>query len=266
MQTVHSSMIRFLLCSIIFSSLEIQTKPRVSIITSVYKGDEFIEGFLVDITRQTIFNDCELILINAASPGNEEIIINKYREKFSNIIYIKLNEDPGLYAVWNQGIKIAQSELITNANLDDRRNSECIEKQAQALEEDPSVDLVYASYFITYYPNETYEHNNYRYYVEAANFSRQSMYLCLPGPQPMWRKSMHEKYGFFDESFSSAGDLEMWNRAVLAGSAFKSIPGVSGLYYVNPKGISTNNNAEKVERRRQEDMMIMYKYQHMWNS
>ena len=41
-------------------------------------ADEFIEPYLEDITRQTIFKDkCELILINANSPGNEEPIIKK---------------------------------------------------------------------------------------------------------------------------------------------------------------------------------------------
>ena len=57
--------------------------PKISIITSVYNGDEFIESFLEDITEQTIFKDkCELIMVNANSPGNEGEIINKYIEKY----------------------------------------------------------------------------------------------------------------------------------------------------------------------------------------
>ena len=45
--------------------------PKISIITSVYDGDDYIESFLEDITRQTIFKDkCELIMVNANSPGN----------------------------------------------------------------------------------------------------------------------------------------------------------------------------------------------------
>ena len=52
----------------------------------MYDGDEFIEPFLEDITSQTIFDNCELILINANSPGNEEKIINKPK-----YIYCKLD-------------------------------------------------------------------------------------------------------------------------------------------------------------------------------
>ena len=47
---------------LVFNNL-ISKQPIVSIITSVFNGDEFIGGFLEDIVRQTIFHDCELIII-----------------------------------------------------------------------------------------------------------------------------------------------------------------------------------------------------------
>ena len=96
--------------------------PKISILTSVYNGDEYIEQFLEDVTRQTIFEDkCELIMINANSPGNEEEIILKYKEKFpDNIKYTKLEEDPGIYGVWNLAVEMSTGEYLTNANLDDR--------------------------------------------------------------------------------------------------------------------------------------------------
>ena len=50
--------------------------PKISIITSLYKGGEYIKGFLEDIVNQTIFKDkCELIIIDANSPDNEKDII-----------------------------------------------------------------------------------------------------------------------------------------------------------------------------------------------
>ena len=52
--------------------------PRITIITSVFKCDKFIEGFMQDIVQQTIFAECELLMINANSPGNEEDVIKRY--------------------------------------------------------------------------------------------------------------------------------------------------------------------------------------------
>jgi hypothetical protein len=78
--------------------------PCVSIINSVYNGNEFIKGFMEDITCQTVFDKknsrghffCELILIDANSPGNETKVIKSYLKKYKNIIYRRLIKDHGL--------------------------------------------------------------------------------------------------------------------------------------------------------------------------
>lgn len=240
------------------------TKPRVSIITSVYKGDEFIEGFLNDIVRQTIFDQCELIIINANSPGNEEPIIKKFCTTYPNIIYERLSTDPGLYGVWNYAIKKARADLITNANIDDRRNPKFIEIHANALEQDHTIDLVYSDYYISTTPNEPFEKNNYSSYVTAAEFAPTRMNLCLPGPCPMWRKSLHDSVGFFDETFFIAGDFEFWNRIVAQGAQLKKIPGYSCLFYQNPQGLSNLKNAAKIKQHHLENDAIIQKYKHVW--
>lgn len=255
---MQKKLLSFLL---LFNFLQAE-KPRVSIITSVFDGDEFIAGFLSDITRQTIFEQCELIMVNANSPGQEEAIIKEYMKKFPNIIYKKLDKDPGLYAVWNIAIKMAKADFITNANLDDRRNPNSLEVHAKALENNSDADLVYSDIYVTSGSNETFECNTHLYSIIPEDFSPHVMYKCITGPQPMWRKNVHDKYGYFDESFLSGGDFEMWNRAVSMNSKFLKAPGVSGLFYLNPKGLSTaetNKNLIKTELLRIND-----KYGYMW--
>jgi glycosyltransferase involved in cell wall biosynthesis len=224
--------------------VKIEDLPRVSIITSVYNGDEFIRPFLEDITRQTIFEEkCELILINANSPGNEEGVIKEYLGKYpDNIIYKKLEEDPGIYAVWNIGVDLSSGEFLTNANLDDRKSPNSIELHAIALYTDQDVDLVYSDMLVTHSPNESWEDNtsqDKRY--NMAEFSYGNLKMGnMPHAAPLWRRSLHEKYGKFDEKYKSAGDWEMWLRAASRGSLFKKINSVCNLYYFNPSGISTN--------------------------
>lgn len=249
------------LCSV-FAGEEPKKTPRVSIITSIYNGDEFIEGFLKDIVKQTIFNESELILVNAASPGNEEAVIQPYLKKYPNITYIKLEKDPGVYAVWNIAIKKAKANYITNANLDDRRDPASLEVHAKALDEDPTVDLVYAGYYKTYHPNEMFEVNSATECCESAEFSPQHLFLCLPGPASMWRKAMHEKAGYFSERFFSSGDMEMWNRAAYKGCKFKRIPGIYTLYYANPKGLSTKADSKREE----ENKYVEGAYAYMWRN
>ena len=243
---------------------ELKQKPRLSIISSIYNGDEFIEDFLDNITKQTIFENCELILINANSPGNEEKIINKYLSKFSNIIYFKLPKDPGIYAVWNRGIKIASADLICNANIDDRSNTDGLEKHVIELESNPNIDLVYSSFYISYNPNKTFKNASEFLLALIPEFTPKLMNRCLPGPRPVWRKNMHDRFGYFDESFTSSGDLEMWNRAVSMGSEFKKIEGLHSIFYLNPKGISTDSDEQKFLQRDKENDRIKEKYGYFW--
>lgn len=243
-----------------------QIKPRLSIITSVYNGDEFIRGFLEDIVRLPNFSSYELILINANSPGNEEAVINEYSALYPNIIYEKLDYDPGVYGTWNYALKKARADLVTNSNLDDRRNPQSVEKQIQFLEDNEHIDLVYAGYLITYTPNETYENNTFRYSVASDPFEPTKMYLCLPGPQPMWRKSFNAKYGYFREDMKHAGDLELWNRAVLQGATFFRLEDYSTLFYSNPEGLSTSTSPEKASPRASESQFIRGAYGSLWNS
>ena len=237
--------------------------PKISILTSVYDGDDFIRPFLEDLTSQTMFDRCELILINANSPGNEEAVIEEYMKKHENIVYKKLDQDPGIYGTWNEALKLATGEYITNANLDDRKAPNSIEVHAKELYTNPEIDLVYADSYITNSPNETFEENssqNRKYNFEQ--FSKEAMLRGnQPHNNPMWRKSLHERHGLFDDEYRSAGDWEFFLRCTFGGAQFKKINDVLGLYYFNPKGISTN--FENFAWKQEEEKKIYAKYKNM---
>lgn len=243
-------------------NIDIEDLPKVSIITSVYDGDEFIRPFLEDITSQTIFKEkCELILVNANSPGNEEKVILEYKELFpNNIIYKKLDEDPGIYGAWNRAVSIASGEYITNANLDDRKVINSLEKHAKELFLNENIDLVYADMLLTDVPNETWSDNSSngkKYNFPEFSFENLKM-VNMPHASPMWRKSVHDKNGLFEEAYKSAGDWEMWLRCASKGSKFKKINDTLGLYYFNPTGISTN--PENFDWKRKEESEVYEKY------
>lgn len=238
-------------------------KPRLSILTSIYNADEFIESFMEDIVRQTIFDQCQWIIINAASPGNEEAVIKKYAAKYKNIEYEKLESDPGLYAVWNMAIKKSKAEFLTNSNADDRLAPNAFEVFVSELEKDPELDLVYAESLITRYPNETFENNRSHCLWNVPEFSIKNMRVNLMGSAPVWRKSIHDRFGYFDENCVSAADWEMWLRALSKGSKFRKLPGQYGLYYENPHGISSG--PERSIPRAIETQAIYNKYSYMFN-
>jgi glycosyltransferase involved in cell wall biosynthesis len=243
--------------------------PRVSIITSLFKGDKFIESFMREIVKQTIFDQCELIIINANSPEDEEAIILPYVERYSNIIYIKLVKDPGIYGVWNMAIKLARGEYIVNANVDDGFRYNALGKYMYVLDKNPDIDLVYSDYcLVEAFPTSFYA-IKYAKIRRKRDFSLSALaFECLPNCHPMWRKSMHEKYGYFDDTYFSTGDYEMWIRAALQGSKFKRIPEILGFFYNDPK-VEKNVNcywAREIKRIYQDYEAFFVKYHPNWNA
>lgn len=225
------------------NNVKVSDLPKISIFASVYNSDEYIEQYLEDVTRQTIFKDkCELVLINPNSPGNEEPIIKKYMEKFPNIKYVKWDKDPGIYETWNEAIRMCEGEFVTNANIDDRKAPHSIERHAKELFANKDIDLVYADSYIVHESNKQWE--NVPDTTEKYTFEDFSLDAMLRGSQPhnnpMWRKSLHDKFGWFDNKYKSAADWDFWLRCAFGESKFLKINEILGIYYFNPTGISTN--------------------------
>lgn len=249
-----------------FKSVKLDQIPKISFITSVYKGEEFIEGFMEDITKQTIFKDkCELVLVNCNSPENEEETILKYQRLYpDNIKYIKLDNDPGIYGAWNLAIKESTGEFISNANLDDRKAPDFAEKLAKLLVMKPEIDCVYTDNLLTQTAHENFLTNSSNGQVyPVEEFSLEAMLRGNPPHcMPMWRKLLHEKNGLFNETYKSAGDWEFWLRCAFNNSVYFKFNQNLGLYYFNPNGISTSK--ENLPWKKQEEFEVFKKYQKLY--
>lgn len=239
----------------------VDKKPKVSIITSMFKPGKNLKPFLDDIVNQTYFESCELIIIDVNSTDAEKAIIKSYEDKYPNIIYNNLLKDPGIYGCWNEAIKLSSGKYLTNANLDDRRSNVNIEHAVRFLENNPEIDLVYSEAYLTEKPLETYEKNSSSGKVyPILPFSKEAMIKCLPGCMPLWKKSIHDKVGLFDDKYKSAGDWEMWLRMVSAGSIFHKLDGIYGLYYMNPEGMSTSEANSKSKLKEECEVFENYKH------
>lgn len=226
-------------------NISVNHSPTTTIVTSLYKGRKFINTFLENITNQTFFSQCELVIIDANSPENEYEIIKEYLGYYNNINYIRLKETIGIYESWNLAIKETQSEFITNANVDDLHRLDGLELKTKALIENPSVDVVYSDIYYSFLENlpfEIAEKCNIRTHLPVANKDN-LLKFNSPHNSPIWRRSIHDKIGYFDTSYKSAADYELWLRAVVSGSSFMKLPEPVVLYYHNPQGMSTKQKS-----------------------
>lgn len=257
-----------------FSKLEVSSsngviktnnKHSLAIITSLYKGGKYIGPFLKNITEQTIFSQCILTIVDANSPDNEFELIDKYIQRFPNIRYIKLEERLGIYDTWNIAIRESDSDFITNANLGDFHRNDALEVKINALISSPQIDIVYTDVFYSFMENLSFD------VIANANLktnftSEASKYNLLKynflHNAPMWRRSLHQKIGYFDTQYKSTGDWEFWLRAAFDNHSFMKIDDIVTAYYNNPGGISTNLKSEAAF----ETSKILKYYQNKLNS
>ena len=229
----------------------IKSEPQmlVSILTSLYRGGDFIEQFMENMTNQDGFDDyIELVIVDADSPENEYETIKRYLAHHKNINYIRCNYRIGIYDAWNVAAKAARGKYLTNANLDDMRRHDSFMIQAAALDNLPFIDVVYQDLYYTFDPRLSFD--------EIAAFDHKTSLPVItpynmiqfnsPHNAPMWRKHLHDELGYFDTRYKSAGDYEFWLRCVAAGKKFYKINDPHVVYYQNPKGLSTRPDSRGV--------------------
>lgn len=234
---------------------------RVSGICSLFRGGDFIEQFMENITSQTCFDKhCELVIVDADSPENESETIERYLKDHPNIRYKRMNSCVGIYEAWNIGVQMSEGKYLTNVNLDDLRREDSFEIQAGALDAHPFVDVVYQDFYYSFDPRMSWE--DVAAFDYRSNVPVVTPYNMLrfnsPHNAPMWRRSLHDEMGLFDGSFKSAGDYEFWMRCMVAKKTFLKIKEPHVVYYQNPKGLSTRSDTRGLV----EGRMVMKRYAH----
>jgi glycosyltransferase involved in cell wall biosynthesis len=214
---------------------------KCSLFCSIYKGQKFLNGYIENMLKQSMFSDIEFVFLDCASPENERVSIEPLTQKYSNIKYYRLESDPGLYAAWNIAVKKCSAPIIGNWNIDDRKNVHSTEILYKAFERDPSLDLVYGLTYVSTIPNETYENNSYEHIYPCLPHSLKNLLINnSPHCMPMWKKSIHDRFGYFDESYKTASDGDLWLRCAVGGARIQMVNHPVGLYYHNPTGRSTD--------------------------
>lgn len=231
---------------------------KLTVITSVFNSEFFLDSFFEDILKQTVFQDCEFFFLDANSKDASREKILKLVSEYNNIQYFNVG-NKNIYETWNIGVVLSKTQFLTNWNTDDRRFADSLEKQINFLETNPDIDLCYGETLWVDTPNIEAEKCNQLNKTPCFDATIETM-LQFNSPHclPLWRKDLHKKYGLFNDKYFSAGDYEMWMRALSNGSKFGKLKDTVGSYYRNPKGISSN--PENLDRAVGEVMKIRDMY------
>lgn len=207
--------------------------PLVSVIVPVYNGEFFLAGAIENIRRQD-YNPAEIIVVNDGSTDNTK----KIAGHFGNEITYVQQENRGPAAARNKGLGLAGGDVISFLDVDDLWSENKLSLQLARLAEDSSVEIVIG----LSQPMKLQTDKDGKAIFEKWY----DPFCALLLSAALFRKSVFEKVGLFDETLHYEEDTDWFMRAREVGVSMTIIHEVS-LYYRRHK---SNMTLDSVTRKR----------------
>lgn len=185
---------------------------KISVIIPIYNVESFIARCVVSLMEQTIQN-VEYIFVDDCSPDNSISILRKvivsYPDRIPNIKILSHNQNKGLPAARNTGLKAATGDYIFHCDSDDWVEKDMLAQLYEKAIENNS-DFVWCDWFLSFGKNERY--------MKQPDYTNASDSLrgMLSGAMKynVWNKlikrSLYEKYNIcFPEGHGMGEDMTM---------------------------------------------------------
>ena len=213
--------------------------PAVSIIVPAYKAAGFIGQALASVFAQT-FTSYEVVVVNDRSPDTPalERALVPFRDR---VTYLVRNENGGVAAARNTGIRVARGRYIALLDSDDTWEPDYLEEQVRILDADPSVAMVYPNALIV----GDHPHEGRTYMEVCPSDGPVTIASLLTGRcnafiSAMVRRDAVLRAGLFDEDLRSVEDFEMWVRLLAAGERIRYHRKVLARYRKHPESLSAD--------------------------
>lgn len=180
--------------------------PKISIVTVVYNGAEFLERTFNSILCQN-YPNLEYIVIDGGSTDGSVDIIKKYEKNFA---YWISEKDKGMYDALNKGFSHATGDIVGWINSDDEHYDYSLSHIAKIFTDLPQVN------WITGAMTTINEESIIREVCLSNRFLRYSFragdFRYIQQESTFWRRSLFEKLDGepFDLKYKYAGDCILW--------------------------------------------------------
>jgi glycosyltransferase involved in cell wall biosynthesis len=188
--------------------------PKVSVVTSVYNGEKYIEECVQSILHQS-FEDFEFILLDNGSTDGTAELLDRINDPRVRVVH---QENLGISQSLNKGVHLARGELIVRLDADDVSYPHRLEHQVKFM--DANKDYVLCG-------------GGYQRWIDGS-LSPQTVPLpltdhdirrCLSRFNPIahsavvFRKDAFLQVGGYDRHLLFTQDYDLWIRLMKIGKA-----------------------------------------------
>ncbi len=223
-------------------------KPTVSVIIPTYNYAQFVTDAIASVRGQSL-PDWECLVIDDGSTDNTKQTVEIIAAGDSRVRYF-YQENKGLSAARNTGIKESSGEYLQFLDSDDLLESRKLEIHSSYLSSHPDVDIVYGDmrYFASETPRELFFSINGKNRPWMPKISGRGNEIAqrlirdniMVVSSPLIRRKVIDVCGLFDEGLTANEDWHYWIRCGMHGFNFRylELTGTSTLIRYHPASMS----------------------------
>ena len=197
----------------------------ISVIIPVYNGEKYLKDAIESVIFQSL-PPSEIIIIDDGSSDGTAKIVASYGDRLKYVY----QENCGIPASRNRGVKMATGDYITFLDHDDRFLEQTLEIQYGVFQKYQTAEIVFGHAYLAY-PGKSESDVNSKELKKIL----QILLGCT-----MMKRSVFDRVGFFDESMLMAEDIDLFLRTKEAGIPMAIHEDVV-LYYQKHETNITNN-------------------------
>ena len=211
------------------------TAPKISLIMSVYNGEDYLSEAIESVLNQT-FKDFELIIINDCSTDKTHEILKRF-EELDKRVKVHTNEvNLRLPSSLNKAISYAQGKYIARMDADDICLPERLEKQYEFMEKNPNVALSSCRFM-------TLKNGVISSGGCGGKCDNESIKALLLVTNPILHPGIIAKADairslLYDKNFTCTEDIELWTRFVLNNKRVEILSEYLMIYRLHDKQIT----------------------------
>jgi cellulose synthase/poly-beta-1,6-N-acetylglucosamine synthase-like glycosyltransferase len=217
----------------------IKMYPYVTAMIVTRNEEMFIRESMMSLIVQTYPHDrYEIIVVDGTSTDNTLKIVNEIVDNHTDCnIRVMNNNKKILAAGWNIGIKAAKGDYIVRIDAHAKANSNFIEKSVETILRLPDDVVCVGGHLIT----QTYKGSNVTVSkVLSSQFGVGNSLFRISDRKEgyadtavygLYKRSVFEKVGYFNEEFVRNQDIELHSRIKRQGGKFYFNPEIESVYY-----------------------------------
>ena len=195
------------------ASSESKEACRISALIPATGDERLLRALLEDLEGQSIAAELEIVVADSGSAPKVQATIQEFQRYYDNVVRVPTDKQASRCEDINRCIKVARGSYLTLALAGSRRHRKALARMARKLDHRPDVALVHGDVAVTDKDMRKFDPAHALGYYWWPEFNRRLLFQgCSIGPLAVWRRELHDRYGYFDAGFGPAAAYEFWLR------------------------------------------------------